>query len=170
MDVLASWRLFPGWASLLRSFPWTGQLTKHFFSFQATVPVTPTKPAVNISSQARPSRSNISFLKARVKIVHSWEDLNRWPRNWVRNRQRTRNRNRNRRKIAAAARTRVRFKYFLECSIPSLFFVSFWSFSIFSTNQCEKRPSSTQCWDLNPWPLEFESPLITTRPGLLPWA
>ena len=32
----------------------------------------------------------------------------------------------------------------------------------------KKCPSSLQCRDLNPWPLEHESPPITTRPGLLP--
>ena len=30
----------------------------------------------------------------------------------------------------------------------------------------KKYPSSIQCWDLNPQPLEHESPPITTRPGL----
>ena len=31
----------------------------------------------------------------------------------------------------------------------------------------KKCPSSIRCWDLNSRPLEHESPLITTRPGLL---
>ena len=30
----------------------------------------------------------------------------------------------------------------------------------------KKYPSSIRCWDLNPQPLEHESPPITTRPGL----
>ena len=38
----------------------------------------------------------------------------------------------------------------------------------FSTNQCEKCPSSIWRWDLNPQPFEHESSPITTRPGLLP--
>ena len=38
--------------------------------------------------------------------------------------------------------------------------------AIFTTNKCEKFPSSKQCWDSNPQPLEHESPPITTRPGL----
>ena len=53
---------------------------------------------------------------------------------------------------------------------PGLFFVSFWSFqtniTIFTTNICEKCPSSIWCRDLNPRPLECESLPITTRPGL----
>ena len=55
--------------------------------------------------------------------------------------------------------------------LPLLLF--FWSFqtniiTIFSTNICDKCPSSIQCWDSNPWPLEHESPPTTTRPGLPP--
>ena len=40
----------------------------------------------------------------------------------------------------------------------------------FTTNQCEKMscPSSIRRKDSNPWPLERESPPITTRPGLPP--
>ena len=38
--------------------------------------------------------------------------------------------------------------------------------TIFTTNKCEKCPSSTQRRDLNSQPLEHESPPITTRPGL----
>ena len=30
----------------------------------------------------------------------------------------------------------------------------------------KKYPSSIRCWDLNPQPLEHESPPINTRPGL----
>ena len=40
--------------------------------------------------------------------------------------------------------------------------------AIFTTDICEKCPSSIQCWDLNPRRSEHESPPITTRPGLLP--
>ena len=35
--------------------------------------------------------------------------------------------------------------------------------TIFITNKCEKCPSSTQCWDSNPRPLEHDSSRITTR-------
>ena len=38
----------------------------------------------------------------------------------------------------------------------------------FTTNKCEKCPSSRQSLDLNPQPLEHESFPITTRPGLPP--
>ena len=41
--------------------------------------------------------------------------------------------------------------------------------SIFTTNRYVKKCSSSiQCQDLNPQPLEHESPPITTRPGLPP--
>ena len=40
--------------------------------------------------------------------------------------------------------------------------------TIFTTNKCEKCPSSIWRWDSNSWPLEHESPPITTTPGLLP--
>ena len=44
--------------------------------------------------------------------------------------------------------------------------------TIFTANQCEKMscPSSIQLEDLNPLPLEHESPPITTRPGTRPVA
>ena len=53
------------------------------------------------------------------------------------------------------------------------FFIYFSSFqtnliTIFTTNKCEKCPSSIRCWDSNPRPLEHESPPMTTRPGLPP--
>ena len=56
---------------------------------------------------------------------------------------------------------------------PGLFFVYFWSFqtniiTIFTTNICEKCPSSILCRDSNPRPLECEPLPITTRPGLPP--
>ena len=38
----------------------------------------------------------------------------------------------------------------------------------FTTNKCEKFPSSIRCRDSNSRPLEHESPPITTRPGLKP--
>ena len=38
----------------------------------------------------------------------------------------------------------------------------------FTTNTCEKCPSSIQYWDLNPQPSGHESLPITTRPGLRP--
>ena len=61
---------------------------------------------------------------------------------------------------------------FLNGPTPFSFFVYFQSFqtyinTIFTTNQCEKCPSSIQYWDSNPRPLEHESSPITTRPGLL---
>ena len=53
---------------------------------------------------------------------------------------------------------------------PGLFFVSFRCFqtdnTIFTTNICEKCPSSKWCWDSNPRPSERESLPITTRLGL----
>ena len=56
---------------------------------------------------------------------------------------------------------------------PGLFFVSFRSFwtniTIFTTNICEKCPSSKWCRDSNSWPLECESLPITTRPGRKYW-
>ena len=64
--------------------------------------------------------------------------------------------------------------FFLNGPTPFSFFVYFQSFqtninTIFTTNQCEKCPSSIQYWDSNPRPLEHESSPITTRPGLRPW-
>ena len=41
--------------------------------------------------------------------------------------------------------------------------------TIFTTNKCEKCPSSILCQDLNSRPLGHESPHITNRPGLLPY-
>ena len=43
------------------------------------------------------------------------------------------------------------------------------NFTIFTTNKCEKCPSSKWCWDLNPQPLDHESPPITTLPGFPPF-
>ena len=56
---------------------------------------------------------------------------------------------------------------------PRPLFVYFWSFqtniiTIFTTNKCEKCPSSIQCRDSNPRPPEREPLPITTRPGLPP--
>ena len=58
-------------------------------------------------------------------------------------------------------------------STPASFVVYFWSFQTtiitnFTTNKCEKCPSSIRCQDLNSHPLEHISPPITTRPGLPP--
>ena len=39
----------------------------------------------------------------------------------------------------------------------------------FTANECEICPSSKRWRELNSRPLEYESPPITTRPGLLPW-
>ena len=62
--------------------------------------------------------------------------------------------------------------FFKKWANLGLFFVYFRSFqtnnTIFTTNQCEKCPSSIWRWDSNPRPLEHESPPITTRPGLPP--
>ena len=40
--------------------------------------------------------------------------------------------------------------------------------TMFTTNLCEKCPSSIRCWDSNSRPSEHGSPPITTRPGLPP--
>ena len=63
--------------------------------------------------------------------------------------------------------------FFLNGPYPASFSFIFGLFkqtnsSIFTTNICEKCPSSIRCWDLNPRPLEHESSPITTRPGLHP--
>ena len=53
---------------------------------------------------------------------------------------------------------------------PGLFLLFFQTrITIFTTNKCKECPSSIRCWDLNSRPLEHESPLITTRPGFLPY-
>ena len=58
---------------------------------------------------------------------------------------------------------------FLKIGHPRPLFRLFLSFHsnirILTTNKC---PSSIQCWDSNPQPLEHESPPITTRRGHLP--
>ena len=73
-----------------------------------------------------------------------------------------------------------RFKYFrsqsnqdfIKWATPGLFYHLFLVFlkqtslHHFATNICEKCPSSKWCWDLNPRPLEHESPPIATRQGL----
>ena len=61
----------------------------------------------------------------------------------------------------------------LNGTTPASLIVYFWYLqrniiTIFTKNICEKCPSSIRCQDLNPRPLENESPLITTRPGLPP--
>ena len=61
--------------------------------------------------------------------------------------------------------------FFKKWANPSLFFIYFCLFQThitnFTTNRYVKKcPSSIWCEDLNSWPLEHESPPITTRPGL----
>ena len=62
---------------------------------------------------------------------------------------------------------------FLNGPTPASFIVYFWSFqtniTIFTTNICEKCPSSMWCWYSNPHPSEHEHPHIITRPGLPPF-
>ena len=57
---------------------------------------------------------------------------------------------------------------FFRCANPGLFLIYFRSFqannTIFTTNQCEKCPSSIWYRDLKPRPLKHESSPITTRP------
>ena len=64
-----------------------------------------------------------------------------------------------------------RFPIFKKWANSGLFFVYFRSFSNkhhynFTTNICEKCPSSIRCRDSNPRPSECESLPFTTRPGL----
>ena len=63
--------------------------------------------------------------------------------------------------------------FFKKWANPGLFFVYFRLFKqtlqFFTTNKCEKCPSSIWCRDSNPQPSEYESPPITTRPGLPPF-
>ena len=60
-------------------------------------------------------------------------------------------------------------KTFFKWAILSLFFVYFQTnITIFTANKCEKCPFSIRCWDSNPWPSVYDSPPITTRPGLPP--
>ena len=57
------------------------------------------------------------------------------------------------------------FVFFLKMGQPGLFLLFFQTrITIFTTNKCKECPSSIRCWYL-----ERESPLITTRPGLLPY-
>ena len=59
-----------------------------------------------------------------------------------------------------------------KCADPGLFFIYFQSFqsniTIFTTNQCEKCPSSIGHRDSNSQPSDYEIPPLTTRPGLPP--
>ena len=60
-------------------------------------------------------------------------------------------------------------KYFLNRPFPAYF--SFvlsvqTNITIFTTNLCEKCPSSKQHWDSNPQPSAHETPHLTTEPGL----
>ena len=58
---------------------------------------------------------------------------------------------------------------FLKWAIPGLFFVYFCllmqTLQFLQQINMKKCPTSMWRWDLNPWPLKHESPLITTRPG-----
>ena len=54
---------------------------------------------------------------------------------------------------------------FFKWAILGVFFIYFRLFKQINVNKC---PSSKQCWDLNPRPLEHESPPMITRPGLPP--
>ena len=53
---------------------------------------------------------------------------------------------------------------------PDLFFIYFClskhTVQFLQQINVKKCPSSIQCWDSNPQPLEHESPPITTRPAL----
>ena len=61
--------------------------------------------------------------------------------------------------------------FFKKMGQPGLFFVYFRSyqtnFTIFTTNNCEKCPSSIRRRESNPRPLVRESLPLTTRPGLI---
>ena len=63
------------------------------------------------------------------------------------------------------------FAYLKNGPIPASFIGYFRSFQTkkITANICEKCPSSKWCGDLNPQPLEHESPPVTTRPGLPPF-
>ena len=61
----------------------------------------------------------------------------------------------------------IRKWFFLKMGLPWPLFHLFSVFSNkhqynFTTNQCEQCPSSIQCWDSNPWPVEYESHPLTT--------
>ena len=62
--------------------------------------------------------------------------------------------------------------YLKKSTIPDLFSVIIFVFkkymTVFTTNKCEKCPSSIQCWDFNPRHYEHESPPRATRPRLPP--
>ena len=68
--------------------------------------------------------------------------------------------------------TRPKLSQLKHGPTPASLFIYFHSFqtnnTIFTTNQCEKCPSSKWLWDSNPRPLEHESSPITTKPGLPP--
>ena len=75
-------------------------------------------------------------------------------------------------KILVADQNWINKNIFVNGLTPTSFSFIFSLFKqtlqIFTTNICEKSPSSIRCRDLNPQPLERESPPITTRPGLPP--
>ena len=61
---------------------------------------------------------------------------------------------------------------FFKWAILGLFFVYFWSFQTINTNlqqiNVKKCPSSIRCRDSNSQPSDYESPPLTTKPGLPP--
>ena len=67
---------------------------------------------------------------------------------------------------------RVGILGFLNGPSPASFFVYFDLFKqtlqFLQQINVKKCPSSIRCRDSNPGPSEYESPTITTRPGLLP--
>ena len=68
---------------------------------------------------------------------------------------------------------KLKFFCFFKWANPGLFLVYFRSFqtnivTIFTTNKCEKCPSSIRCQDSNSQPSDYESTHLTTRPGLPP--
>ena len=61
--------------------------------------------------------------------------------------------------------------FIVKMGHTDLFFLYFSSFTIFTTNKCEKCPSSTYYTVMgsNSRLSEHQSPTFTTRPGLPPW-
>ena len=56
--------------------------------------------------------------------------------------------------------------FFKKIGLPGLFFKQ--TLQFLQQINVKKYSSSIRCRDLNPWPLEYEFPSITTRPGLPP--
>ena len=51
-------------------------------------------------------------------------------------------------------------------SFSFIFVFSDTHYNFYNNKNAKNCPSSIWCWDLNSRPLEYESPTITTRPGL----